>query len=113
MKKKLFVRCIEKIKADREKERKICDVLEEVSGDSGSCNVFLFDETENFIYEILADYYSEEIVEGYIAYFTCELEFGEKWKPGDITDGDKDIKLQTIDDLYDACEKALNESEGE
>ena len=35
-----------------------------------------------------------------IYYFVWELDFGAKWKPGCITDNGKDIKLQTIQDLW-------------
>lgn len=36
-----------------------------------------------------------------ISYWMWELEFGKKWKPGMVMDGDEDIKLQTAEDLYD------------
>jgi len=36
-----------------------------------------------------------------IDYFIYQLNFGEKWESGDLLINDKDIKLKTIDDLYD------------
>lgn len=38
----------------------------------------------------------------WLGYFCYELNFGERWKPGTITEEDgTDIKLQTPEDLYE------------
>ena len=38
----------------------------------------------------------------WLGYFCYELNFGERWKPGTITEEDGiDIKLQTPEDLYE------------
>lgn len=36
----------------------------------------------------------------WISYYIYELEWGNKWKKGTVTDNKKDIKLKTLDDLY-------------
>lgn len=36
-----------------------------------------------------------------ISYFCFDLEFGKKWKSGMFKEEGKEIKLATIDDLYD------------
>ncbi len=42
----------------------------------------------------------------YIDYFIYELEYGKKWKKGTITASNgKDIKLQTVEDLYNYLKK--------
>lgn len=44
-----------------------------------------------------------------ISYFLYELDCGKKWKPGMIIDSDgRDIKLETVDDLWKEVEKRLN-----
>ena len=44
-----------------------------------------------------------------ISYFLYELDCGKGWKPGMVIDSDgKDIKLETIDDLWKEAEKRLN-----
>lgn len=108
MKKELFIKSINQIKKGREFDDKFCKVLEEMSSET-PCYITLYNDTENYIYEILEDYYSEEIVDDYIMYFTCELDFGKEWYEGCITDDEgKNIKLKTINDLYNICEKLKN-----
>lgn len=36
----------------------------------------------------------------WISYFIYDLDFGNKWHENCVTDGDKDIPLGTIEDLY-------------
>lgn len=36
----------------------------------------------------------------WISYFAWELDWGEKYEPGWVTDGEKNIRLKTFDDLY-------------
>lgn len=105
MKKELFTKCIEQLKAHQEKSDKICNLLDSLSEET-NC-FYPFDDDDQLIFSILADYYSEEILENDIAYFCYDLEFGKYWAPGTITQDDKDIKMETIDDLYEVCEKAL------
>ena len=41
-------------------------------------------------------------INGWISYWLYELDKGKDWKPGCVIDeNDNDIKLETIDDLYD------------
>ena len=105
MKKELFVKCIEQLKAHQEKSDKICTLLDSLS-EERNC-FYPFSDDDALIFDILIDYYSESIVENDISYFCYDLEFGKCWSPGTITQDDKDIKMETIDDLYEVCEKAL------
>ena len=105
MNKQLFTKCIEQLKAHQEKSDKICTLLDSLS-EERNC-FYPFSDDDALIFDILIDYYSEPIVENEISYFCYDLEFGKCWSPGTITQDDKDIKMETIDDLYEVCEKAL------
>lgn len=108
MNKQLFTKCIEQLKAHQEKSDKICNLLDSLS-EERNC-FYPFSDDDQLIFSILADYYSEEIMENEIAYFCYDLEFGKCWSPGTITQDDKDIKMETINDLYDVCEADLKNS---
>lgn len=41
----------------------------------------------------------------WISYWMWELNFGENWKPGTITENGNDIPLKTIDDLWNLLTK--------
>lgn len=41
----------------------------------------------------------------WISYWMWELNFGEKWKPGTVTENGNDIPLKTIDDLWNLLTK--------
>lgn len=45
----------------------------------------------------------------WIGYFCWELNFGRRYKPGMITDGDKDIPLATTRDLYNLLLENMKE----
>lgn len=53
----------------------------------------------NLLHFIFGDADEEE----WIDYYCFELDFGKKWKPGNVTwvDTRQDIKLQTAEDLYE------------
>ena len=54
---------------------------------------------EDLSINILSDAMDDKF--NYLSYWIYELEMGTKWKKGTITDtNDKDIKLKTINDLY-------------
>lgn len=105
MKKELFIKCIEQLKAHQEKSDKICNLLDSLS-EERNC-FYPFSDDDQLIFAILADAYSEETVEDDISYFCYDLAFGKCWSPGTITQDGKDIKMETIEDLYEVCEKAL------
>lgn len=106
MDRELFKAILNQIKRDREKTDTLCNALESMCSDGG-CYTFIFEDDESTFFKILECFYNKSIVENMIGYFTCDLEFGEKWEPGSVTEDGKDIKLQTIDDLYEACERDL------
>ena len=41
----------------------------------------------------------------WISYWMWELNFGENWKPGTVTENGNDIPLKTIDDLWNLLTK--------
>lgn len=108
MNKQLFTKCIEQLKAHREKSDKICTLLDSLSGET-NC-FYPFDDEDSLIFDVLRDAYSEDIVENDIAYFCYELEFGGKWTSGCVTENGEDVRLETIDDLYEVCEATLKNS---
>lgn len=105
MNKQLFTKCIEQLKAHQEKSDKICVLLDSLSEDR-NC-FYPFGDDDALIFDVLRDAYSESIVENDIAYFCYELEFGEKWTSGCVTENGEDVRMKTVDDLYDVCEKSL------
>lgn len=105
MNKQLFTKCIEQLKAHQEKSDKICALLDSLS-EERNC-FYPFSDDDALIFDILRDAYSESVVENDVSYFCYELEFGKRWKPGCVTEDGEDVKLRTIDDLYDVCERAL------
>ena len=95
MTKQVFVDTINAIKEYHKKIDNIQTVLEENCEDS----IFWPPSLENTLINVLIETFNDE--EDMIGYYIYELEFGEKWEPGRIKDNDKDIKMQTPEDLYD------------
>ena len=55
-------------------------------------------EIESEITKYLKAQFNNEF--DWISYWMWELNFGENWKPGTITENGNDIPLKTIDDLW-------------
>ena len=107
MTKETFVKAINDIKGYHEKINKIQTVLEETCYDS----VFWPPSLESTLITVLKDSFNDE--DGYggmIEYFIYELEYGEQWNVGTVTDENgNDIKLATAEDLYDYLVDGLKE----
>ena len=60
-------------------------------------------EIENEITKYLKAQFDDKC--DWIGYWMWELNFGENWKPGTITENGNDIPLKTIDDLWNLLTK--------
>lgn len=105
MNKELFTKCISQLKTHQEKSDKVCNLLDELSDEASY--FYPYSSDDELILDFLRDHYGESIVENDICYFCYELNFGADWEPGTITWNDEDVKMATIDDLYEICEKEL------
>lgn len=90
-----FVKAINDIKEFEEKIDKINAVLEENCEDSIYCPPSVL----HTLFDLLQEMFDDKETD-WIGYFIYELNFGQKWEPGMITDNGKDIRLQTPEDLY-------------
>lgn len=106
--KDLFVETINFIKERNEFEIKLNDMLTEEYND---CVFYPSDKWLNKVVQLLSAGfdYEEEVISDWIYYFMFELDFGEKWKEGCVTetktvdgkDVEVDVPLSTPEDLYD------------
>lgn len=60
-------------------------------------------EIENEITKYLKAQFDDKY--DWISYWMWELNFGENWKPGTVTENGNDIPLKTIDDLWNLLTK--------
>lgn len=60
-------------------------------------------EIENEITKYLKVQFDDKC--DWISYWMWELNFGENWKPGTVTENGNDIPLKTIDDLWNLLTK--------
>ena len=60
-------------------------------------------EIENEITKYLKSQFNDKC--DWISYWMWELNFGENWKPGTVTENGNDIPLKTIDDLWNLLTK--------
>lgn len=60
-------------------------------------------EIENEITKYLKAQFDDKF--DWISYWMWELNFGENWKPGTVTENGNDIPLKTIDDLWNLLTK--------
>ena len=97
-----FVRVINDIKENEEKINRINDVLRENCEDAVYCPPSL----HHTLLDLLQELFNDELTD-WIGYFIYDLDFGQKWEPGMVTDNGKDIPLKTAEDLYDLLIKNL------
>jgi hypothetical protein len=87
-----FKRHLELIQKAYDKETEIMELFD-CEG-----NICHTDDLADTIVDLLTDYFEDE--DDWINYWLWELEFGTKWKPGYVQIEGQDVKLQTIEDLY-------------
>lgn len=100
--KELFIETIEALKKQFELDLKNAKLIGEVFENVGSL-YYNNELLKNQIFKILeAEFYPniKDHQTNDIEYFCYDLDFGKEWKVGSVTDNDKDIKLQTIEDLW-------------
>ena len=98
-----FVKFLGYIKKTQKKEDKIDTFVRELSFD-GYC--YMLSDEISYMIEMLCaamgiEYNSDDICGDDIQYFIYDLEWGTNWKPGCITEDDKDIDISTPEKLYD------------
>lgn len=103
MTRQVFVDTINAIKDYHTKINNIQTVFEENCQDS----VFWPPSLEDTLINVLIEVFNDD-PDNIITYYIYELEFGEKWEPGMITDNEEDIELKTPEDLYDYLISGLN-----
>lgn len=96
---------LETIKKITEQERKLDNVLREISPDFGGySNELAIDTLLNMMKDLAKDEYD------WISYFIYELDWGENYQEGSVTDKDNNpIPLATIDDVLNMIEKENKE----
>ena len=86
----LFKEVLEKLQSYQQKETAIyrqgLDLMEVTESLIGAIFILLKDSTND----------EDEL----ISFFCYDLDFGKDWQEGCVTEDGKDIKLQTVDDLY-------------
>jgi hypothetical protein len=87
-----FKKHMGRIKKTYDIETQICDLL--------SCDgpIMFTDEIVDSLIDMLEEYFEDE--NEWISYWMFELDFGSKWQSGMVQIEGKDVKLQTIEDLY-------------
>lgn len=106
MNKELFIEIIEDIK----KVYYFQENMNSFFRENGADGYIFTPDCTGSVLKLLHSIFSDTDKDEWISYFCFELEFGTKWKPGTITENGKDIRLGTIDDLYNLL---CPETEGE
>ena len=102
MSKESFIRSINKMKECDRKIQNIEKVLMENCDDAIFCPPSL--ETE--MIQMLKDLFHDE--SSWIEYYIFDLDFGEKWEEGMITETGKSVSMRTPEELYDILIQNLN-----
>lgn len=101
-----FVKALNDIKDFNEKIDRINNVLNETCDD----NIYCPPSVENTLLNLLQELFDDKETD-WIGYYIYELNYGEKWEPGMITDNGKDVKLETPEELYMLLIHNLDERE--
>lgn len=101
MNKKLFKECMLAIKNQMKYDDKCTKAFQTILPNdfiSGYNNSILQEQLIAVLKEYMHDFGD------WVNYFIWDLEFGNKWHEGCVTQDDKDVKLKTIDDLWELLE---------
>lgn len=94
--KEIFKEVIEDMRDKFDFQTKLNDFFRENKVDG----CIYYPDCSDSLLMVLEHVFSDEETQ-MISYFCWELDFGRNWKPGDVEDTDgKEIKMETIDDLY-------------
>ena len=91
----LFRKAIEDIRRIHNFEEDVNGLLRKFNTDGE----YFVPTCEDMLVKVLQD--SMNDTDEFISYFIYDLNFGKEWKEGNVVDNGKDIKLSTIDELYD------------
>ena len=84
--------------AKLEKTNKIYDAINEAGKELDMFEIYDC-EYSTVIIDILQEVFNDE--SEWITYFIYDLDFGEKWRKGCVTDNGEDVPLRNAGDLYD------------
>ena len=82
-------------------ELKLCELLEEMSGNEYSCDALIYSKYEDKIFELLCK--AMLLDKGKcddLFWWMYEMNYGKNCKPNSLTDGEKDIDLTSVEKLY-------------
>ena len=100
-----FKKAIEYIKYRDEVDFEIRTVLQKLDNDN---SLFTSTGYQDMLIKVLNESFKLkacDLTGTDIDYFIYELDYGKKWKKGTYIDNGKDVRLKTIDDLYDVIIK--------
>lgn len=99
--KEKFIAALDHIKQHNDLESNLCSALEAMSPESYCC-AFVYSKYETLTIDLIKEALSLDEENDWIEYFIYDLEFGTKFKPGDVIEADgKAIDLSTSANLYD------------
>ena len=94
--KEQFIKSLTELKQLEEDIEKVHLALRKLDPDFGG---FYICRLSTLVVDLLQSSMNDKVED--ISYFIYELDYGKKWKKGTYTDKDKkDIKLKTMEDLY-------------
>ena len=110
MNKELFIEAIEAIQKQVQLDIEVSKHLGKAFPDAFEANLlpknhFLQNALLHVLQVEMNDLQLCEHGQSWIEYFLWELNFGEEWKPGTVTENGKDIPLKTTDDLWNLLTK--------
>ena len=101
MKKELFIKSMNAIKAQINHDDKCVNAISTVFDCAFSANLYYKNSyLQNALVEVL-QVAMNDLQDSWIEYFLWELNFGDTWEKGRVTINGKDFKLKTPSDLYD------------
>lgn len=102
MEKKLFMKTIEALQMQYDKDARFAESLSTLFPDCSSANVFYDNHlTHNILIEILQNAFNDNHKDSWIEHYCYELDFGRKNNELKVWDKNKkEIPLTTPEDLY-------------
>jgi hypothetical protein len=99
MTKKLFIESIEKLDTQYQHDFKCADALQSVYRSS---IILTYDNHRvcNQLAKLLRIEMNDDHDESWVDYYIDELDFGRLWRPGKVEMDGKDVRLETVEDLW-------------
>jgi hypothetical protein len=96
MNKKMFIKTMKDLKSLTDDSHGVHLAMKKLSPDFGG---FYNDRAETIVVDLLRDAFNDN-ENDWLGYFIYELNWGNEYRPGTITDKGGKIKLKTLDNLY-------------